>query len=97
MRLDANVVAATRDVHLHAVQQVSDGRIGLPRPERHRRLRAGLQAVYGVVIETQVVLRPHDADEDGGAARGHGLRSGNTDQNLTEDFNISKGFLLMSS
>lgn len=82
--LDAHFVAATLDVHLHTVEEVTDGRCGLPRPERHSTLLTRLQAAYGVVVETQVFLRPQDADKDGGVAPGHGLRSGNTDQDLKQ-------------
>lgn len=86
VRLDAHPVALTLDVRLHAVQQVFNGRDGLPGSERHHRLLVRLQAADGVVIETQILLRPQHADHDGGVAGGDGLGSGDTDQHLEETF-----------
>lgn len=86
VRLDAHPVALTLDVRLHAVQQVFNGRDGLPGSKRHHRLLVRLQAVDGVVIETQILLRPQHADHDGGAAGGDGLSSGDANQHLEEMF-----------
>lgn len=82
VRLDAHPVALTLDVHLYTVQQVFNRRDGLPGSERHHGLLVRLQAVDGVVIETQILLGPQDADHDGGVAGGDGLGSGDTNQHL---------------
>lgn len=84
VRPDAQPVALTLDVHFHAVQQVFDGQHGLPGTERHHRLLIRLQAVDGVVVEAQILLRAQHADYDGGVAGGDGLGSGDTNQNLEE-------------
>lgn len=88
VRLDAHSVAPTLQVHLHTVQQVFDRRHGLPRPERHHGLLVLLQAVDGVVIETQILLRVQHADQDGGVASGDGLGSGDTNQHLEGNVNV---------
>lgn len=90
VRLHAHPVAPTLDVHLHAVQQVFDRRRGLPRTERHHRLLVRLQAVDGVVVATQVLFGPQHRDQDGGAACGDGLGSGDTNQNLSDERDISE-------
>ena len=82
VRLDAHRVALTLNVHLDTVQQVFDGGDGFPGSEGHHRLLIRLQAVDGVVIETQILLRSQYADHDGGVAGGDGLCSGDTDQHL---------------
>lgn len=86
VRLDAHPVALALDVHLYTVQQIFDQRGGLPRPERHHRLLICLQAVNGIIIEAQILLRPQHADDDGGVACGDGLGPGDTNQNLEGKF-----------
>lgn len=82
VRLDAHSVTLSLDIHLYTVQQVFDGWDGLPGSERHHRLLICLEAVDGILKETQIVLRPQHADHDGGLAGGDGLSSGDTNQHL---------------
>lgn len=69
-------------VHLYTVQQVFDGRTGLPGPKGHHGLLICFQAADGILVDAQIFLSSQHTDDDGGVARSHGLSSGNTDQDL---------------